>query len=511
VTIERSEVTVAAAILDEVAFWSSEGPNPDHEVLTALRPAMSTIPGAKLICISTPYSQSGALYEAHKEYFGRDDEHTMVWVSDTRTMNPTISEELIQREMERDPEAASSEWLATFRSDLSAAFSVESLEACTIKGRGDLPPSSIIQYQAFVDPSGGKGDAYTVAIGHKSDKVVIDVARAWPSPLDPKIVTSEVSEILKAYGISTVTGDRYGGEWPTSEFREHGISYEQSVKPKSELYLAFIPVTNSGDVELPDDKRLFNELRRLERRRGRLGKDSVDHPPRLHDDLANAVAGLSDLLVNEDRESQSGFNAAKHVSSESLPLLRAVPIVVGLTLTNPIASVIGQAGSDGTINVYVAFASTGGLKHHLETHLRPWIYQHAGWTLHDSWQIQGCHENVEETAQVSLLQMVTDSLPGDWQPAMMPIEARRESLLAALSRARPFTFEPLFQIDPGAELVAPALSRQYDPRDKTVYSAVNNALGLLASRLSARIDFSNYKPPQTESKFDPRQPIPDPD
>ena len=63
-------LTVAAAILDEVAFWDSEGVSPDREVLTALRPATSTIPGAKLIAISTPYSQAGSLYEAHRDLVG---------------------------------------------------------------------------------------------------------------------------------------------------------------------------------------------------------------------------------------------------------------------------------------------------------------------------------------------------------------------------------------------------------------------------------------------------------
>ena len=71
---------------------------------------------------------------------------------------------------------------------------------------------------------------------------------------------------------------------------QHGITYAQCEQNKSELYLAFIPVTNSGGVELPDDKRLFNQLRRLERKRGRAGKDTVDHASRNHDDLANAVA-----------------------------------------------------------------------------------------------------------------------------------------------------------------------------------------------------------------------------
>ena len=81
-------LTVAAAILDEVAFWDSEGISPDREVLTALRPATSTIPSAKLIAISTPYSQAGSLYEAHRDHYGRDDEHVLVWQADTRRMNP---------------------------------------------------------------------------------------------------------------------------------------------------------------------------------------------------------------------------------------------------------------------------------------------------------------------------------------------------------------------------------------------------------------------------------------
>ena len=71
-------------------------------------------------------------------------------------MNPTIDEGLIQRELERDPEGAQAEWLATFRTDLQAAFSPEALEACTIRGRDELPASPIIQYQAFVDPAAAR-------------------------------------------------------------------------------------------------------------------------------------------------------------------------------------------------------------------------------------------------------------------------------------------------------------------------------------------------------------------
>src|SRR5262245_38369016 len=335
-------LTVAAAILDEVAIWDSEGVSPDHEVLTALRPATTTIPQAKIIVISTPYAQSGSLYEAYKEHYGKDDEHTLVWVAESRAMNPTLDQVKIARELERDPDGASAEWLATFRSDLSAAFSPESLEACTVKGRIELPASPIIQYQAFVDPSGGKADSFTLAIGHKEDsKAIVDVARAWQPPFDPAVVVGEIAEVLKSYGALNVTGDNYAGEWPVASFRSRGIAYERCEKSKSELYLAFVPVTNSGGVELPDDKILFNQLCRLERKRGRTGRDSIDHPPRLHDDLANAVAGVSYLLSNSVGKSSSEFNPSLHISRQGLTLLTGKwPLFVGLSYGDGIAATV---------------------------------------------------------------------------------------------------------------------------------------------------------------------------
>ena len=76
--------------------------------------------------------------------------------------------------------------LATFRTDLATAFSPQSLEACTIKGRDLLPASALIQYLAFVDPSGGRADSFGLAIGHKQrDKVVVDLIEAWKPPFEP--------------------------------------------------------------------------------------------------------------------------------------------------------------------------------------------------------------------------------------------------------------------------------------------------------------------------------------
>src|SRR3989442_4380825 len=58
--------TVVALVADELAFWMNleTGANPDSEILTALRPAMATVPGSLLLAISTPYARRGELYPA---------------------------------------------------------------------------------------------------------------------------------------------------------------------------------------------------------------------------------------------------------------------------------------------------------------------------------------------------------------------------------------------------------------------------------------------------------------
>src|SRR5262249_31060672 len=95
------------------------------------------------------------------------------------------------------------------------------------------------------------------------------------------------------------TGDRFAGEWPREQLRAHGIEYVLADKPKSDYYLGLVAHINAGAVELPDDAELLRELRGLERRRGPSGRDRVDHRPNAHDDRANAVAGVAEMLLSK--------------------------------------------------------------------------------------------------------------------------------------------------------------------------------------------------------------------
>src|SRR5262249_13827669 len=95
--------TVAAALCDELAFWPSDNAaEPDFEIINALRPAMATIPGAMLLCASSPHAKRGALYDAFTRFYGKDDAPALVWKATTRHMNPSVPQRLIDEAMERD-------------------------------------------------------------------------------------------------------------------------------------------------------------------------------------------------------------------------------------------------------------------------------------------------------------------------------------------------------------------------------------------------------------------------
>jgi hypothetical protein len=121
-------------------------------------------------------------------------------------------------------------------------------------------------------------------------------------PFSPAQCVFELVEILKAYGLNTVTGDAHG--WGSTEFARHGISYFQA-RPKSELYLSFLPMLVSGRFRMLDNAKLRRQFASLERTVRAGGRDKVEEPLRsgFHDDLCNVTSGaavvMSETLARE--------------------------------------------------------------------------------------------------------------------------------------------------------------------------------------------------------------------
>jgi hypothetical protein len=293
-------ITAVAALCDEVAFWrSDDAANPDTEILNALRPSLATT-GGPLIVISSPYARRGELYTTWKRDFGPDgDPLVLVAHGTSRDLNPSLPQRVVDRALERDPAAAAAEFMAVFRVDVEAFVTREVIDACTVAGRYELAPLPNTRYVAFVDPSGGSADSFTLTIAHREgETAVIDAIREVRPPFSPDSVVEEFATLVKSYnGLRTVVGDRYGGDWPASRFSAHGVTYEPSEKTASDLYLEALPLLNAGRVELLDLPRLASQLVGLERRTSRTGRDTVTHAPNAHDDVSNSAMGAAVLAA----------------------------------------------------------------------------------------------------------------------------------------------------------------------------------------------------------------------
>ena len=303
--------TILCAIYDECAYWRSDdevaSANPDVEIHRAVAPALAAS-GGRLVAISSPYRRVGLLHQKHKAYFGVASDRTLIIQGPSTAFNPLLDQATIDAAYEEDPEAASSEWGAEFRSDLAAFMDDELVDACVDRDRPrELAPQKGRAYSCFVDPSGGRADFYTIAIGHRDEtRFVVDVILGRAPPFNPGEVTSEYARLAQDYGVSKVCGDAYAGEWVSQAWRDAGMDYQRSEMPASQLAIEALPSFARGSISLPDHAVLLRELKNLERRTSRSGRDTVSHPPGLHDDHANAVFGALRVAVRPQNGMNSG-------------------------------------------------------------------------------------------------------------------------------------------------------------------------------------------------------------
>lgn len=293
-----------AVVADEIAFWRDDtSANPDLEVYRAARPSLART-GGMWIGISSPYRRTGLLHSAFNDHFGNDDDMVLVVRGATSAFNPTIDSEVIAKERSKDPEAARSEWDAEFRTDISALFDDSVIEDAIDHARPlELPPRENRRYFAFADASAGRHDGFTLCIGHlEGERFVCDLVRGRLAPFDPRTTAEEFALLAQQYRCRKIVGDAFAGEWVAAAFRDAGATYETSPLNKSALYLESLPSFNRGGVSIPNHELLLREMRGLERRVHRSGKDAVDHPRHGSDDFANALCGALYLTATETRK-----------------------------------------------------------------------------------------------------------------------------------------------------------------------------------------------------------------
>jgi hypothetical protein len=300
--------SILAAVFDECAFWRDEDfASPDTEVYGAVSPGLARVSGSMLIVISTAHKRSGLLYQKWKDHYGRDDDDVLVVRGSTRTFNTLFDAKVIERQIASDPALYRAEYLSEWRDDLSTFISRELLDAAVDRGVVVRPPVAGTTYFAGADPSGGAQDSFTLSVSHreKDDVVVLDLLFERRAPFNPSEVTEEIAALLKSYGCSQVTGDKYAANWVVEAFAKTGIKYVPSERDRSAIYLDCMPLFTAGRARLIDNPRLVAQFAALERRTFSTGRDRVDHGSSGKDDACNSAA-LALVLAAE----RSGYDSS---------------------------------------------------------------------------------------------------------------------------------------------------------------------------------------------------------
>jgi hypothetical protein len=268
-------------------------------LLIALKPSLATTRGPMLIT-SSPNAMEGIVFDIHKRHHGaKGDPRMLVVQTDSRTLNPKLSQATVDRAYEDDPISAEAEYGGQFR-QLSTAYLPRSVvEAAVdrqVTGRYVLPG---IQYFGHCDPAGGTGrDSMTLAIGHKvldpqgREIAVVDALAEVQPPFDTDEIVERFASILKLWGINEITVDNYAAGWVVSAFMRHGITVVHNAISTSDIYVNVIPQFMSKRVRLLNHQRSVDQLCGLRRKVGQAGREIVTHPAQGHDDLAAAICAL---------------------------------------------------------------------------------------------------------------------------------------------------------------------------------------------------------------------------
>lgn len=288
----------AGVILDEVARWGSD----DAAVsVNDLRDAvlLRILPGAQLVYISSPWAPMGFLYELVKERWGKPSRDCMVVKAPAYDMAPLIWTPEKLEIARRDPRIYRTDIEADFADPEENLFTSAMLDGATREGALMLPPEPGIQYTAAIDPA-TRGNSFTLVVasgsGRKQKRVIL--AKQWTGsaaiPLRPAAVLEEIAHILKAYRVTVLDSDQYMGDAMRDLANNVGlvlVPHAWTSTERTKRYLTLRTMFELGEVELPPDPVVRQDLQRVIRRYNSTGVtiDLVKSNDGRHADYAPAI------------------------------------------------------------------------------------------------------------------------------------------------------------------------------------------------------------------------------
>lgn len=285
------------AALDECAFFRDEGyAVNDVELYKAVAPRV--LPGGQTIIASTPWAESGLLYEMYR---AGTTAHVLVAHAPTLQMHDSeLTREIVAAERERDPDNARREFDAEFMaSGTGQFFDSNAVKSSTQSYDFETwPRADRYQYACAVD-LGFKSDssACVVVEFDGRDYRTVRVCELRPTAqaaLLPSEVVATFAGIAREFGCSHVISDGHYREAVAEHLQTHRLGLQDApagVTGKNESYARARAVLHEGRCILPEHPRLLSQLRAVVSKPTPGGGLSISTPRKAgggHGDIASA-------------------------------------------------------------------------------------------------------------------------------------------------------------------------------------------------------------------------------
>ena len=303
--------SLVGACMDEAAFFfdSSHVVNDKH-LFQAIRPRI--MPGGQVIIASTPWLQSGLLYDLYRDNFGSPKTCIAVHAP-TLLMRPEMAQ-LIDEERQRDPDNAAREFDAVpLPTGAGVFFDPAALELCVSE---DTVTPQVGDEKIAAADFGFRVNASTLVLALRRGGVtwLTKVLEMRPEPCRP-LVPSEVVDAfgaeMRAFGVDTVISDGHYRESIIEHLTSHGLSMHDAptgAEGKAKVHLAARTAVAQRQVRIPQrdevHRRLMRQLKEIVATPVSGGSLSIRSPQWAtgeHGDLASsailAISALGGLPV----------------------------------------------------------------------------------------------------------------------------------------------------------------------------------------------------------------------
>lgn len=305
---------LAGVLFDEAAFH--DGDDGAVNLSDNLRAALTRLlPGAQAWVVSSPWSDDDPFNVLFTQYFGRPSEEGLAFHSDSRSMNPTLLQSVVDAERARDPDNAAREYDAVPLSSSSTAFfPPDAIEKSVNANRPLLLPPEVGPTHYAAADWGFRKNSSALAISraakfHEHGREVLKAQVAYcdekrppkGSSLKPSEVVIDFAKRCQEYRARQLQGDGWSRDTVEEELgklREKDRAFDvvyvfvsQNIDDIAERFTEFRRRMVEGLLDLPNDPMLVKQLRDTKSRPLPGGKTSIQIPKHghTHGDVMQAV------------------------------------------------------------------------------------------------------------------------------------------------------------------------------------------------------------------------------